>query len=152
MWVGVVGGVLLGYVFSHGVCLHAVYDVSPLGLLLIIIVRNASFSLAVFLVSYSLFIAYLVLFTEGLYVGFSMSFTVRSLTALIPLLPHGIIELLGYSLFALAGVKYHSGDVGYWRLLAFGIAAIVVAAFIEAFISTLIARQLFSKALCSVVI
>ncbi len=72
--------------------------------------------------------------------------------ALIPLLPHGVIELLGYSLFALAGVKYHNGDVGYWKLLAFGIAAIVVAAFIEVFISTSIARQLFSKALCSVVI
>lgn len=116
--------------FSHGMCLHTVYDLSPLGLLLIIIVRNVSFSLVVFLVSYSLFIAYLVLFAEGLYVGFSVSFTVRSLMALIPpLLPHGVIELLGYSLFALAGVKYHGGDVGYWRLLALGIAAVVVAAF-----------------------
>nr|WP_256359264.1 stage II sporulation protein M [Vulcanisaeta sp. JCM 14467] len=134
------------------VCLHAVYDVSPLGLLLIIIIRNASFALVVFLVSYSLFIAYFVLFVEGLYVGFSVSFTVRSLMALILLLPHGVIELLGYSLFALAGVKYHSGDVGYLRLLVLGIAAIVVAAFVEAFISPSVARYLFGRALCGVVI
>jgi len=47
------------------------------------------------------------------------SFVARSLMVIVPLLPHGVFEVLGYSLIALAGVRYHSnGD--YVRVLVIG--------------------------------
>ncbi len=113
----------------------------PLRMLAVILIRNFAFSLIVFLVSYSMFLAGLVLFIEGLYVGFSVSLISRDLIVVIALLPHGIIEVLGYSLFALAGIKYHGGG-NYARILVLGASVIVVAAFIETFISVSIARRL----------
>jgi uncharacterized membrane protein SpoIIM required for sporulation len=83
-------------------------NLAPLQMLFVILLRNFAFSLIVFLISYSILLASLILFVEGLYAGLSASFIARSLMVIVPLLPHGVFEVLGYSLIALAGVRYHA--------------------------------------------
>jgi uncharacterized membrane protein SpoIIM required for sporulation len=115
-----------------------------------ILLRNIAFSLIVFLISYSVLLAGLILFVEGLYVGFMTSFVARSLMVIVPLLPHGVFEVLGYSLIALAGVRYH-GNGDYVRVLVIGFVLIIAAALIESFVSVQIARHLLGKELCDIV-
>jgi len=90
MWVGVVGGILLGDVWLYRLCPSVMNNLTPLRMLFMILLRNIAFSLMVFLISYSVLLAGLILFVEGLYVGFMTSFVARSLMVIVPLLPHGV--------------------------------------------------------------
>jgi uncharacterized membrane protein SpoIIM required for sporulation len=150
MWVGVVGGILLGDVWLYRLCPFVMNNLTPLRMLFMILLRNIAFSLMVFLISYSVLLAGLILFVEGLYVGFMTPFVARSLMVIVPLLPHGVFEVLGYSLIALAGVRYH-GNGDYVRVLVIGFVLIIAAALIESFVSVQIARHLLGKELCDIV-
>ena len=123
MWVGIVGGILLGDVWPYRLCPFVMNNLTPLQMLFMILLRN--------------------------YVGFMTSFVARSLMVIVPLLLHGVFEVLGYSLIALAGVKYHSNR-DYVRVLVIGFVLIIVAALIESFVSVQIARHLLSKELCGI--
>lgn len=62
MWVGIVGGILLGDVWPYRLCPFVTNNLTPLQMLFMILLRNIAFSLMVFLISYSVLLACLILF------------------------------------------------------------------------------------------
>lgn len=111
-----------------------------LGFLLLILSHNLVIGFILFLLGFSLIVQVVVLFIDGLIDGLLINSVVHENPAvLLYLLPHGPFEILGLSLLAYSGYLMYSVNAGFRfvvKYLVFGFVLIVVAAYIEGYVST----------------
>jgi hypothetical protein len=127
-----VGHYLMGLGSTTIVINPAVIDSATL-LLIMILSRNFVVALVVFLLGRYVFIQDLVVALALLYDGLLISY-VPPLIALMGVLPHGVFELLGFAEVAVAGRGFVRGGA-FLRSLLLGVVLIIVAGFIESFVT-----------------
>jgi len=135
-------GLSVGYLVGHylmglgstAIVINPAVMNSAMLLLIVILSRNFVVALVVFLLGRYVFIQDLVVALALLYDGLLISY-VPPLIALMGVLPHGVFELLGFAEVAVAGRGFARGGA-FLRSLFLGVALIIVAGFIESFVTT----------------
>ena len=105
----------------------------------VVLIKNSQFSMAIYLLGFNRVVQYLVMFIAGLVSGFLIA-SLAPWCAALGLAPHGVLELLGYSVAGVGGYEYFglrkvSLRASLIRYLLPSLALLVVAAFIESFVT-----------------
>ena len=143
-WLGLLGGGLIDYFkgFSKpGVPIPL--PIPDYGLFLKIIEVNFTFAIILFLLGISKVIQRIVILVLSFVIG-EIVFTSGFIIGLIGILPHGILELLGFCFIAYAGenFRYRNKVI---KLLFIGFIMLVIAAFIESSLTIYILEHILSK-------
>ncbi len=128
-------GLFSGYaVFRHIVpaesmsCVYGKVSLNYLSYL--ILLKNLQFAILLFLLGFSRVAQLIVLYLAGFVSGMLVSH-LSFLMLLVSIVPHGIPEILGYSLLALAGYEYFRHEKVNLSVILIGLVLVVVAFFIE---------------------
>ncbi|QXJ32154.1 stage II sporulation protein M [Saccharolobus shibatae] len=139
-WLGILGGGVIDY--FRGFSKPGVQAYLPFPwyeLLLKVIEVNFTFSVIIFLLGINRVVQRIVIVIISFIIG-EIVFTSGFFIGLIGILPHGLLEIFGFSLIAYAGQNLRSKD-NYVKPLLLGYFLLIIAAFIGSFLTVYILQQ-----------
>ncbi|BBG25142.1 hypothetical protein [Sulfuracidifex tepidarius] len=143
-WLGLLGGGVIDYFrgFSEP-STPASVPIPDYGLFLKVIEVNFTFSLVIFLLDMNTVIQRIAILIISFVMG-EIAFTFGFFIGLIGTLPHGVLEILGFSLVAYAGQNFRSKN-NYIVPLLMGYLSLTVAAFIESSLTIYVLQHVLAQ-------